>query len=64
MGNICRSPAAEAVFLKRLEATDIADQVAVDSAGTTGYHADNRPMLACRNTPIAAAINWSAAPAK
>ena len=41
MGNICRSPAAEAVFLKRLEATEIADQVAVDSAGTIGYHAHN-----------------------
>ena len=42
MGNICRSPAAEAVFLKRLEATDIAGQVAVDSAGTIDYHA-NKP---------------------
>lgn len=41
MGNICRSPAGEAVFLRRLEATDIADKVAVDSAGTIGYHANN-----------------------
>ena len=41
MGNICRSPAGEAVFLSRLQTTDFADQVLVDSAGTIGYHADS-----------------------
>ncbi len=41
MGNICRSPAGEAVFLSRLKATDFADRVVVDSAGTIGYHANS-----------------------
>jgi protein-tyrosine phosphatase len=41
MGNICRSPAGEAVFLDHLQATDFADQVVVDSAGTIGYHANS-----------------------
>ena len=42
MGNICRSPAGEAVFLSRLEETDFGDQVVVDSAGTIGYHRGDR----------------------
>ena len=39
MGNICRSPAAEAVFLHRLERAGIAGDFAIDSAGTGGWHA-------------------------
>jgi len=38
MGNICRSPAAEGVFLQRIEEAGIADQYVVDSAGTGGWH--------------------------
>ncbi len=38
MGNICRSPAAEAVFLQLLEQQGIAGQFEVDSAGTGGWH--------------------------
>lgn len=43
LGNICRSPTAEAVFrdLVRREAADIA--VEVDSAGTHAYHAGDAP---------------------
>lgn len=37
-GNICRSPMAAAVLRHRLAATDLADDVRVDSAGTAGYH--------------------------
>jgi len=39
LGNICRSPAAESVFLSLIEQQGIAAQFAVDSAGTIGYHA-------------------------
>ncbi len=42
LGNICRSPAGEAVFLKCLEQSAIADRVSVDSAGTIGFH-ENSP---------------------
>ena len=39
LGNICRSPMAEAVFLHALEASPAAGQVRCDSAGTAGHHA-------------------------
>jgi protein-tyrosine phosphatase len=38
MGNICRSPAAEGVFLSLLEEEGLAGQFEVDSAGTGGWH--------------------------
>jgi protein-tyrosine phosphatase len=45
LGNICRSPTAEAVFreLARREAADLA--IEVDSAGTHGYHTGSPPDL-------------------
>ena len=43
MGNICRSPTAEAVLRHRLEAAGLAAQVLVDSAGTHGYHIGHPP---------------------
>ena len=38
MGNVCRSPMAEAVLRAKLELAGLAGQVAVDSAGTHGFH--------------------------
>ena len=38
MGNICRSPTAEAVLRARLAEAGLADLVEVDSAGTYGGH--------------------------
>lgn len=38
LGNICRSPAAEAVFLSRIRSKNIEDLFQVDSAGTGGWH--------------------------
>lgn len=43
MGNICRSPMAEGVLLKYLEEHGGGLSVAVDSAGTHGFHADHPP---------------------
>jgi protein-tyrosine phosphatase len=43
MGNICRSPTAEAVLRQRLAAAGLAEQVDVDSAGTGGWHAGEPP---------------------
>ncbi|MFF5974975.1 low molecular weight protein-tyrosine-phosphatase [Streptomyces sp. NPDC012769] len=37
-GNICRSPMAEHVFRARVAEAGLADAVAVDSAGTGGWH--------------------------
>jgi protein-tyrosine phosphatase len=41
MGNICRSPLAEAAF--RAVATDLGLDVEADSAGTGGWHAGDAP---------------------
>jgi protein-tyrosine phosphatase len=38
MGNICRSPTAEAVLRKLAEDAGLAPQIQIDSAGTAGYH--------------------------
>lgn len=38
LGNICRSPAAEAVLKKIIREEGLEDKIEVDSAGTSGYH--------------------------
>lgn len=42
LGNICRSPAAEAVLIHALEEAGL-DDVTVTSAGTADYHVGERP---------------------
>ncbi len=41
LGNICRSPAAEAVFLKKIKEQSLENYFSVDSAGTGGWHVGN-----------------------
>ncbi|KAI7827759.1 phosphotyrosine protein phosphatase I superfamily [Kickxella alabastrina] len=43
LGNICRSPMAEAVFTHMVNERQLADFFHIDSAGTAGYHVGNRP---------------------
>jgi protein-tyrosine phosphatase len=43
MGNICRSPTAEAVFRSYVEKAGLADQIQIDSAGTLDYHVGDAP---------------------
>jgi protein-tyrosine phosphatase len=43
LGNICRSPAAEAVMRRLVEAAGLGDAVLVDSAGTARYHLGEVP---------------------
>lgn len=38
LGNICRSPMAEAVFQRQVDQAGLADQFEIDSAGTGGWH--------------------------
>lgn len=38
LGNICRSPLAEALFRHHAEARGVADRFEIDSAGTSAYH--------------------------
>jgi protein-tyrosine phosphatase len=42
MGNICRSPTAEAVMKKLVSDAGLSDRIYVDSAGTHGYHVGDR----------------------
>ena len=43
LGNICRSPAAEAVLHRKLAEAGLADEVTVTSAGTADYHVGEDP---------------------
>lgn len=43
MGNICRSPMAEAVLRHLVDEAGLADRVRIDSAGTHSYHLGNEP---------------------
>ncbi len=38
LGNICRSPAAEAVMNNLIKVRGFSDRIICDSAGTSGYH--------------------------
>ena len=42
-GNICRSPTAEGVMLKKVAALSWGSRLRIDSAGTHGYHVDAPP---------------------
>ena len=43
LGNICRSPSAEAAMRHLLAAEGLADAVEIDSAGTGSWHVGNPP---------------------
>ena len=56
LGNICRSPAAEAIFLNLISEKSVFDKFIVDSAGTGSWHvgkqADARMRLAAKKRDI------------
>jgi protein-tyrosine phosphatase len=43
LGNICRSPTAEAIMLHKVEQAGLSDRVVVDSAGTGSWHIGEAP---------------------
>ncbi len=43
LGNICRSPTAEAVMRHHLSADDLDGSIEIDSAGTGGWHTGDPP---------------------
>lgn len=50
LGNICRSPLAEAIFNQKIEALGLGHKFKSDSAGTSDYHIGELPderTLAC-----------------
>ena len=52
LGNICRSPLAEAVFRQVVVEAGLEDRFRIDSAGTSGYHDGESPDP--RTTEVAA----------
>ena len=56
LGNICRSPAAEAMLRMLVEREGIADKVVIDSAGTYGGHAGERSDARMRRAAAARGI--------
>ena len=56
LGNICRSPAAEALFRKKIKEEGLEDRFLVDSAGTGSWHvgkkADARMRSAAKDRNI------------
>ncbi|HEX7057848.1 MAG TPA: low molecular weight protein-tyrosine-phosphatase [Bacilli bacterium] len=59
LGNICRSPMAEAILRHKLAAAGLADRVAVDSAGTGGWHVGEPPHKGTQNVLRKNGIDFS-----
>lgn len=49
LGNICRSPMAEAVFRHKVAAAGLESHISVDSAGTGNWHVGNPPHHGTRS---------------
>lgn len=48
LGNICRSPTAEGIMLALVEEHGLGEHIAVDSAGTGGWHVGEPPDARAR----------------
>lgn len=48
LGNICRSPMAEAVFRELVRRSNLQDKIIVDSGGTGGWHIGEPPHQGTR----------------
>ena len=59
LGNICRSPAAEAMLRRLVERANLAHRVEIDSAGTYGGHAGERSDVRMRRAAAARGIEMT-----
>ena len=59
MGNICRSPTAEAVFRARVEEAGLAQHILIDSVGTHDYHIGNPPDPRTQRAALQRGYNMS-----
>ncbi len=50
LGNICRSPTAQAVFEQRISHAGLRKKIAVDSAGTAAFHIGKTPDARAAHT--------------
>ncbi|WP_078553091.1 low molecular weight protein-tyrosine-phosphatase [Bacillus alkalicellulosilyticus] len=49
LGNICRSPMAEAIFRKKVAEQGLSDTITIDSAGTGNWHVGKPPHEGTRS---------------
>ena len=56
LGNICRSPAAEGIFMQKIKDRDLENLFFVDSAGTGGWHVGNLADPRMRETALSRGI--------
>lgn len=59
LGNICRSPMAEAVFQKLVVDAGLTEQIKVDSAGTGGWHVGEKAHRGTRQVLQKHDINYN-----
>ncbi len=59
MGNICRSPMAEGVFRRQVEAAGLTERIHIDSAGTHAYHVGEPPDPRAQETAARRGIDLS-----
>lgn len=52
MGNICRSPTAEAVFRRQVKTAGFDQAIDIDSAGTHDYHIGDPPDERAQNAAV------------
>ena len=73
LGNICRSPSAEAVMKKLVKDAGLGDRIEIDSAGITGYHEGDRgdsrmqekkPIRVCARMRPVGDIRWIRSPVR
>ncbi len=60
MGNICRSPTAEAVFRHQVGQAGLQDRIFIDSAGTHDYHIGESPDPRTRQAALRRGYDMSA----
>ncbi len=56
LGNICRSPAAEGIFKKKIKDRELENLFVVDSAGTGGWHVGNLADRRMRESALSRGI--------
>lgn len=59
LGNICRSPMAEAVFMHKVKAAGLEDRIEADSAGTGHWHIGHPPHEGTLRVLEKNRIEWS-----
>jgi protein-tyrosine phosphatase len=59
LGNICRSPMAEAVFMDKVRKAGLADRIEADSAGTGSWHLGEPPHRGTRKVLEKQGIRYS-----